>query len=204
MRRPALGLDLEMQHALARGDDLAALARRLGDQHVFVLLRLALDQLPRGRAADLLLGDVKEGDRQWRLLTLAHEVAIGVIGEIGAALHIVDAGAVDDVSFAPEGQLFGERAHRMDRVEVTDHENARTVAAPGGPRLQNVAEAVAAGRALDPRADGRHVPLDQIDQLVDLPTFVGGGLDLHPFADAVEYLLRVDLREIQADRKSVV
>src|SRR3546814_17432869 len=86
----------------------------------------------------------------------------------------------------------------MDRVEVTDHENARTVAAPGGPRLQNVAEAVAAGRALDPRADGRHVPLDQIDQLVDLPAFVGGSLDLHPFADAVEYLHRVDLRKVRA------
>ena len=45
MRRHAGGLHLEAADPLTRGDDLAAVARGLGDQHIARLLRFGLDQL---------------------------------------------------------------------------------------------------------------------------------------------------------------
>src|SRR5438045_8948565 len=52
MRRHAGGVHLEAPDTLARCDDLAAVARRLGDQHIARLLRLRFDQTAQGWAAD--------------------------------------------------------------------------------------------------------------------------------------------------------
>ncbi len=68
MRRHALDEDLEPRDALAPGDDLAAVAGGLGHQHIFGLAPFRLDQRARGRAADLLVGDVELGDAERRTL----------------------------------------------------------------------------------------------------------------------------------------
>ncbi len=79
--------------ALASGDDLAAVARRLGHQHVFRLAPFGLDQRARGRAADLLVRHVELGDAERRPRVIGADLPERVIGEIGAALHVVDARA---------------------------------------------------------------------------------------------------------------
>ena len=51
------------------------------------------------------------------------------IGQIGAALHVVDARAERAVAFDPEWQPLDE-PHRMHGVEMAQHQNARRVLAP--------------------------------------------------------------------------
>ena len=121
--------DLEPSDALAPGDDLAAVAGRLGHQHIFGLASLGLDQRARGRAADLLIGDVELGDAERRTLAAGAELPEGVIGEVGAALHVVDAGTEGAVALDPERQPFDE-ADRVDRIEMAQHQDARRVLAP--------------------------------------------------------------------------
>src|SRR6185312_15037941 len=93
MRRHALDEDLEARDALAPGDDLAAVAGRFGHQHIFGLAAFGLDQRPRGRAADLFVGNIKLRDPEWGALRRRANLPEGVIREIGAALHVVDARA---------------------------------------------------------------------------------------------------------------
>ena len=52
-----------------------------------------------------------------------------VEGEIGAALHVVDAGAEGAVAVDAERQPLDE-SHRMDRIEMAQHQNPRRVLSP--------------------------------------------------------------------------
>ncbi|WP_421997458.1 hypothetical protein [Reyranella sp.] len=70
------------------------------------------------------------------------------------------------------------------------------IVAPRGARLEDVAEAVAAGCPLRRRADPRQVAFDHIDQAVDRRTVVARRLDLHPAADAGQNLLAVEGRDV--------
>src|SRR4051812_39860227 len=199
--RGALHLEGESPDALARGDDLVAVAAGLHDQRVLVAARCLLDAGPRGRAADLLLGDEQEGDRQLGLLALPDQVAQRVIGDVAAGLHVVDAGAEDAVAFAAHLELLLDHADRMDRVEMGQHQDALTVAgAPFGRRLalQDVAEAVDARDALELQPEIAELAFDVIDHLVDRPGVMAGAFDRHPFDDARQDVVGLDLRFVLA------
>ena len=115
--------------ALAPGHDLAAVARRLGDQHIFRLPSLALNQRTRRRAADLLVGDIELGDAERRPGAVGANLPKRMIGEIGAALHVVDARAEGAVALDPERQALDE-AERMHRIEMAQHQDSRCVLPP--------------------------------------------------------------------------
>ena len=113
----ALDENLEPTDALASGDDLAAVAGGLGHQHIFGLLPFGFDQRARGRAADLLVGNVELGHAERRTGAHRSKLPEGVVGQIGTALHVVDAGAEGAVSLDPERKALDE-AHRMHGIEV--------------------------------------------------------------------------------------
>ena len=108
VRRHALDEDLETRDALAPGDDLAAVAGGLGHQHIFRLSSLLFDQRPRGRAADLFIGDVELGHAERGARAIGAKLPECMIGEIGAALHVVDAGPIGAVALDPERQSLDE------------------------------------------------------------------------------------------------
>ena len=120
---------LETCDTLAAGDDLAAVACGLGHQYVFCLVPLRLDQRARGRAADLFVGNIELGHAERRSCVLRAKLAKGVIGEIGAALHVVDAGAERAVALDPERQPLDE-SDRVHGIEVAQHQDARRVLPP--------------------------------------------------------------------------
>ena len=203
MRRHALDEHLEARDALAPGDDLAAVARRLRHQHIFCLAPLGLDQRARGRAADLLVGDQKLRDAERRLRAIGANLAKRMIGQIRAALHVVDAGAERAIAVDLERQPLDE-SHRMHGVEMAQHQNARRVLAPGRPRHQMVAAAVASGDALDRDGQIAITLGDDIGELVDLRRHFGRRLDLDPAADAVEDFCRIEgLAGVDVMRRSI-
>ena len=129
MRRDAFDENLKSGDALAPGDDLSAVAGGLGDQHVFGLSPLRLDQRARGRAADLLVGDVELGHAERRARSVRAKLPERMVGEIGAALHVIDARTEGTVAFYPERQALDE-SHRMHGVEMAEHEDSRRILAP--------------------------------------------------------------------------
>ena len=174
-----------MPDALAPGHDLAAVARRLRDQHIFRLPSLALDQRTRGRAADFLVGDIELGDAERRRRGFGANLPKRMIGEIGAALHVVDAGAESTVTRDLERQPLDE-SKRMHRIEMAQHQDSRCVLPPCRARHQMIA---AAGMSGDPLHGGGQAAIafsDDVNQLVDLLGGFGRGLDLDPAADAFE------------------
>src|SRR6185437_7291549 len=104
MRWRALDEDFEPPDAFASGDDLAAVAGGFGHQHIFRLLSLRLDQRTRRRAADLLVGGKDMGDAKRRLAVRRTELPECVVGDIGAALHVIDAGTKGAIAVDPELQ----------------------------------------------------------------------------------------------------
>src|SRR4051812_16675971 len=101
MGGPTLDLDLEASDALARRDATPAVTRGLGHERDRGLPAMCLDEVAARRRADLLVGREQEDERTRRspALRRSHE---GPEGQIGAALHVVDAWAVELVAFAPE------------------------------------------------------------------------------------------------------
>jgi hypothetical protein len=65
-------------------------------------------------------------------------------------------------------------ADGVHRVDVTQDQDPRSVAAPGRARLQQIAEAVHAGYALHVGADAAHVVLHPIRHAVDRLRVLGG------------------------------
>ena len=183
----------ETAHALAGGDQLAAVAGRLGHQNVFRLLRLGLDHRAAGRAADLLLGDEQEGHRHARSGTQAAQVAVGVIRQIGTRLHVVDAGAVEAIALAADLVAVVLGADGMDRVHMAEYQDARRVLGPvRGAHDQMVAEAVLALDAVDRAAGAFPLVLDLVGQFVQARRIVGRRLHLHPLEDALDDFFLID------------
>src|SRR5439155_20531140 len=125
----AFDQDLEARDALAPGDDFSAVAGGLGDQHIFRLASLCLDQRARGRAADLLVGDVKLGYAKRRTLRRRTKLRERMVSEIGAALHIVNARTEGAVALDSERQALDE-SQGMNRIEVAQHQDSRRILAP--------------------------------------------------------------------------
>jgi len=115
--------------ALAPGHDLAAVARRFGDQHIFRLASLALDQRTRCRAADLLVGDVELGYPERGPGGIGAGLSERAAGEVGAAFHVVDAGAESAVTLDAKRQPLDE-SHRMHRIEMAQHQDPRRILTP--------------------------------------------------------------------------
>jgi hypothetical protein len=129
MRRHALDEHLEAGDALAPGDDLAAVARRLGHQHIFCPAALGFDQRPRRRAADFLIGDIELGYAKRRSCAIRANLAKRMIGEVSSALHVIDAGPECAVAIDLERQPRDE-SHRMHGVEMAQHQDSRRVLPP--------------------------------------------------------------------------
>src|SRR5882724_10830280 len=197
MRRAAGHLDVEACRAFARCDDLAALARRLGDEHVAGAFGLALDDIARSLAADLLVGDEEMADGERRRAGGRDEMAQRRKGNEGAALHVVDAGTKGDVALDLEGQWSGERAYRMHGVEMAEHEDAGLVfATPGRGHHEMVAIAVAAMHPFDDGLRRSGIGLDLVDHAVDGGRIGGRAFDDDPGADFIEELLGVEGRRV--------
>ena len=69
-------------------------------------------------------------------------------GKIGTALHVVDARTKSAIPLDLERQPR-DKSHRMHRIVVAQHQDARRVLAPGGAHREVVAAAVASGHAFD-------------------------------------------------------
>src|SRR6516164_277128 len=130
MGRHALDEDLEPSDALAPRDDLAAIASWFRHQHISGPASLGLDQGARGRAADLLVGNIEVRHTERRIGAGRAELAESVIGEIGAALHVVDSRTESAVAVNPKRQALDE-PERMHGVEMAQHQNARRLLSPG-------------------------------------------------------------------------
>ena len=100
-------------------------------------------------------------------------MTIGIVGQVGATFHVVDARSVNAVLFAANGKYVVDAADGVHRIHVTENQNARSVTAPGRARLQQVAEAVYTGNALHVCADTAHVVLNAIRHAIDGRRIVG-------------------------------
>ncbi len=115
---PANGSYVEACDRVASGDGATILACRLGDQHIFVLAGLGLDELARGRRAHLLVRREEKCDGQRRLQTGARNLPDGFEADVVSALHILNAGTVAaPVLDAPWVDF--ERADRVHRIQVS-------------------------------------------------------------------------------------
>ncbi len=173
----------EALEGVAAGRHLAARALGgLGDQNVLVRLRLLLDQGARGGAADLLVRVDDDGHRQLGPTLVEHRFQ-GRQRDHRAALHIVDGGPVASVAVAPDRQLGGQRADRVDSVGMGDHQDAGTVAASRQAAAQYAAEPVAAGQLLDCEAERADALGDERLHAVDGGCIIGGAFDAHPLRE---------------------
>ncbi len=110
-----------------------------------------------------------------------------------AALHVLDARAVAFVALAPDRQ-FRQRADRMHRVEMRQHQDARR-RIPGRmreARAHAVAQAHAARDAVDPRAQQRQVARREVHHPVHRRRVEGRALAGRPAHQPGEDLLGVE------------
>ena len=129
MGRDAFDKNLEARDALAPGDDFSAVARRLSDQHILCFAALSFDQRARRRAADLFVRNIKLGHTERRTLGARAKLPERMISQVGAALHVVDAGTEGAVALDPERQTVDE-SQRMNRIEMAEDKDSRLVLAP--------------------------------------------------------------------------
>src|SRR5262249_47676805 len=136
------------------------------------------------------------------LLALAHQVAQRVVSDVAARLHIVDARPEDAVALTPDLEIPLDHADGMHGIEMSQHQDALALALAHLRRrlaLQDVAEAIAAGNALELQTEVAKLTLDMIDDLVDRLGVVAGAFDRHPFDDAGKNFVGIDLRFVLAD-----
>src|SRR5262249_33973107 len=115
----------------------------------------------------------------------------GMVGEIGAAFHVVDAGAKGAVAIDPKRQTLDEPKW-MNRIEMAQHEDPRRVLTPRRPCEQMIAGAVSPCDAFD---GGRHIAvavLRERRQLVDLLGRIRRRFDFNPPADALKDRFRIE------------
>src|SRR5262249_51444807 len=157
-----------------------------------------LDRGAARRAADLLLRHIEDAHWKGRGTALPHKVLQCVIGHVGAGLHIVDAGPEHLVALAPEDMRGRKAADRVHGVEMAeDQDSWLVVAIPGRLCLENVAIALAPGRAGDAGTDASEMAFHDIHEAVDRGAVVARCLDLDPAADTIENLLAVEGRDVR-------
>ena len=115
--------------------------------------------------------------------SLSRRVLERAISQIGAALHVVDAGSVGDIALDAERQPLDE-THRVHGVEMAEHQDARLVLPPGRAHDQVIAAAVLAGNALDLGRQSAVAVGDERNELVDLFRSLSRALDFNPALDA--------------------
>src|SRR5712691_1166430 len=191
MGRDAPDEYLDAPDTLSSGHDLAAVAGRLCHKDIFGLESFGLDQRARCRASDLFLGNVQLRDAERRAFGACAELPEGVVGEIGPALHVVDARAEGAVALDPERQAVDE-AERVYRIEMAQHQDARRILTPGRSRHQMIAAAVLSRDAFDGRRQFAVAVGDERRQPVDLLRRFGRRFDFNPSADAVEDGVRIE------------
>jgi len=99
-------------------------------------------------------------------------------------------------------EILLDHADGMHGIEMGQHQDALALAVAPFPRrlaLQDIAEAVAARDALELEAEIAELALDMVDHLVDRLGVVTWALDGHPFDDAAQHFLGIDLRFVLAD-----
>src|SRR5262249_4447098 len=148
-------------------------------------------------ATDLLFRHIKDAHRQSSGTPLPHKVLQGVVGHVGSGLHVVDAGPEYLVALTTEGMRGCKAADRVHGVKMTEDQDSRLfLAIPGRLRLENIAVAVAPGRAGGAGTDTREITLDNVNQAVDRSAIMRRSLNLHPAADTGENLFAVESRDI--------
>src|SRR5262249_20344520 len=131
------------------------------------------------------------GDAKRRARRRGADLPEGVVGEVSATLHVVDAGAIGTIAVDPERQALNE-AHGMHGVVVAQHQDARRVLAPCRAYHEMIAAAVASRDTLNTRRQAGIALGYQLAKLVDLCRCFRRRLDLDPAADAVEDVSRVE------------
>ncbi len=150
----AVHLENEIRDAFAGGFDGAPAGGRLQDQHGDGLARRFLDQRPRARTADLLIGGRQYHDRPF-----GPRILEGKGGLNDAGLHVVAPRAGDAIAVDPVGQPR-QRAFRPHRVVMTQqHDRLSAVAKPD---LQVVA---GIGSPMSDGGDARALP-EELGHLV--------------------------------------
>src|SRR5690242_13602729 len=149
MAGPSGCLEIEARDGVAPRDDGVVGMARLGHQHIFVAGSLRLDEVARRWRADLLVRREQHGDRQAGRDAGTRELPDRLQGEIIAALHVENAGAVASVALAPPFELF-DGADGMHGVEMArDQDAGLTLRRMRKTRTDAAAEALPAGDAFD-------------------------------------------------------
>src|SRR5262249_37825793 len=113
----------------------------------------------------------------------------GIHGEIGAALHVVDAGTVESIAVAAARRGF-ERAERMHGIKVGKHEDTAAVLVRA--RGECVAELRRAGRTLEADRNVAQIRRDTVDHAIDSRNVSGWALDTDPALDPFDHCAEVD------------
>ena len=152
--------------------------RGFGHQHIALAQRLLFDHLAAGRAADLLVRNELEGDGQLRFQAEPAQKLQRMESHAHAALHVVDAGAIDAVALDRDGKVASDRIRAMDGIEMAEHQDAAFGAAvrSGEPRRDDVAEPVAAA-ARDGKAEARGFGGGKVHHPVDPGLVEGRAVD---------------------------
>src|SRR3982075_541017 len=100
MCRPPVRADDESTDAFARGHDLAAVARRLGDEDVAMPRRLPFDDVARGQAAQFFVRREQECNWQRGAPARLRNPAECCDREHQPALHVIDARSINSVVLA--------------------------------------------------------------------------------------------------------
>ncbi len=192
MGRLAIDVELEAQEGMPPGDD-AAIHAGLGDEHMRMALRLGLDQRARRGAADLLVGDEQERDRQAepshpRALDLRQRIG----REIHPAFHVEDARSEHLIAVAPDRQRAGQRPDEMDGVEMAEHQHTGLVRRAGDRRAHHVAIAVDPRDAPDDGAERAHRGDRLVHHAIHAAAIGGRTLDRDPAQDPREDLLGIE------------
>src|SRR6516162_4187850 len=186
MRGPAMGAHDKSADALARGHDLAAVARGLGDENIAIAARLPFDEAARDGAAHFLVRREEERDRQRGMPPRARDALVGRDREHQPAFHVVDPWPVNPVALPPPWQLASERPQGMNGIHMTQHQDARLVAAGMTAHPQNVTERIAGEIAFAHGTSTVEEMHNRLEHAVDAGGMARGALDRNDAADVVE------------------
>jgi hypothetical protein len=111
----------------------------------------------------------------------------GLQRKVGAALHVIHAGAVEPVADKPHGQVALQRPDGMHGVEMSQHEPAGRVTARSGAQDQRVAKPLPARHALHRDRRIGDLGRNEIHHAVDAVRAIGRALDAGPSRDRLDH-----------------